>query len=165
MQVDFKIADYRDPVHADAVFTLLNAYARDPMGGGEALADDVQQRLIATLIETPHAFSVLGWMKTESEEHSPVALANCLMGFSTFKAKPLINIHDCYVAPECRGQHVGQQLLHEIELIGRERNCCKITLEVLQGNVQAQGAYRKFGFAEYGLDPASGSAMFWEKAL
>lgn len=30
-------ADYANPVHAAAVVMLLNAYASDPMGGGEPL--------------------------------------------------------------------------------------------------------------------------------
>ena len=55
--------------------------------------------------------------------------------------------------------------LDEVEKIAKERNCCKITLEVLEGNTVAKGSYIKFGFGNYELDPAFGKAMFWEKEL
>ena len=32
-------ADYRQPEHAAALVSLLDAYARDPMGGGVGLSD------------------------------------------------------------------------------------------------------------------------------
>jgi len=43
--------------------------------------------------------------------------------------------------------------------------CCKLTLEVLSGNVGAQKAYRAAGYAPYELDPQMGSAQFWQKRL
>ena len=39
------LADYRDPRDAGDVVALLDAYARDPMGGGEPLAEAVKARL------------------------------------------------------------------------------------------------------------------------
>ena len=55
-------ADYLNPVHAQAVRDVLNHYARDPMGGGEALSDAVLQALPAELAKSPHAFSVLDFV-------------------------------------------------------------------------------------------------------
>ncbi|MEX5689713.1 GNAT family N-acetyltransferase, partial [Pseudomonas silesiensis] len=52
-----------------------------------------------------------------------------------------------------------------VEEIARQRGCCKLTLEVLEGNEVAQGAYRKLGFDNYQLSPETGRAMFWQKAL
>ena len=52
-----------------------------------------------------------------------------------------------------------------VEDIARERGCCKITLEVLEGNPVAQGSYRKFGFSDGQLDPAHGRMLFWNKYL
>ena len=43
--------------------------------------------------------------------------------------------------------------------------CCKLTLEVLDGNAPAKAAYEKFGFASYELDPAVGGALCWQKKL
>lgn len=44
-------------------------------------------------------------------------------------------------------------------------DCCKLTLEVLEGNKLAQQVYRRFGFQGYELDPKMGRALFYEKKL
>jgi len=51
------------------------------------------------------------------------------------------------------------------EKIARESGCCKITLEVLEGNHVARAAYSAFGFKGYELDPKMGKALFLEKKL
>ena len=56
-------------------------------------------------------------------------------------------------------------MLDEVERIAKEKGCCKLTLEVLEGNIVAKKAYEKFGFSSYELDPATGKALFWEKVL
>lgn len=56
-------------------------------------------------------------------------------------------------------------LLREAENIAIEKGCCKMTLEVLQGNEHAQSAYSKFGLCAYQLDSEMGKALFWEKRL
>ena len=57
------------------------------------------------------------------------------------------------------------KILAKVEEVARERKCCKLTLEVLEGNKIAQNAYRSFGFEGYELDPKIGKAMFWQKIL
>jgi len=69
------------------------------------------------------------------------------------------------VTENARGLGISQKMLQEVEKIAKERGCCKMTLEVLEGNVVAKGAYQKFGFSGYELDPKIGKAMFWEKVL
>jgi len=165
MQLSFITANYNDPNHAEQVVMLLDKYARDPMGGNEPLNPEVAQSLPTKLANFPTAFSVIGYVQNEKGEQKPIALANCFMGFSTFKAKPLINIHDLYVDEDLRGLHIGQRMLAEIERIGQEKGCCKITLEVLEGNTRGQRAYEKFGFRAYSFDDDSGNALFWEKSL
>jgi ribosomal protein S18 acetylase RimI-like enzyme len=158
--VEIAIADYYDARQGDSVVKLMNSYALDQMGGGEALPESVKHSLIAGLAKVPGAFTVLAFIEGE-----PAGLINCFMGFSTFKAKPLINIHDVIVLTEYRGFKLSQLMLDKVEAVARERGCCKLTLEVLQGNKIAQNAYVKFGFAGYTLDPEMGNAMFWQKAL
>ena len=51
------------------------------------------------------------------------------------------------------------------EAHARAIGCCKLTLEVLSGNMVATRAYLRFGFAQYALDPAVGHAMFMQKWL
>lgn len=153
-------ASYSNPVHADAIGFVLNQYAEDVMGGGKSLPADTLQQLAGELAKRPHAFSVLAFVAGQ-----PVGLINCFEGFSTFACRPLVNIHDVAVIAQWRGKGISQKMLAKVEEIARQRGCCKLTLEVLQGNVAAQGAYRKMGFGGYALDPEMGEAMFWQKAL
>ena len=43
--------------------------------------------------------------------------------------------------------------------------CCKLTLEVLEGNKTAQAAYVANGFVGYQLVSEMGQAMFWQKKI
>ena len=153
-------ADYANPVHARAVVLLLDAYARDPAGGGEALSDFAKNNLVRELAARPQAFSVLAFAGDQA-----VGLINCIEGFSTFACRPLVNIHDVAVLPGHRGQRVGEQMLALVDDISRERGACKLTLEVLQGNRSAIRLYERVGFAGYQLDPAMGQAQFFQKWL
>jgi ribosomal protein S18 acetylase RimI-like enzyme len=156
-------ADYRNPVHAHALVMLLDAYARDPMGGGEALSDFAKANLVPSLAARPQAFSVLAF--ASADDAVPVGLVNCIEGFSTFKCQPLVNVHDVAVLPGYRGQRIGEQMLAMAEQIAIERGACKLTLEVLSGNAGAEKLYRRVGFAYYELDPAMGQAGFMQKWL
>ncbi len=89
-------------------------------------------------------------------EEKPAGLINCFECFSTFKSKPLINIHDVIVTEEFRSLNLSQQMLEQVEQIATAQGSCKITLEVLEENVIAQNAYSKFGFGAYELDPSNG---------
>ncbi len=160
MQIELIQADYHNEQHGKDLVMLLNAYALDPMGGGEALADDVQKNLVATLAMRNDFLTLLCYV-----DGKPAGILNCVEGFSTFKCKPLLNIHDCGVLKEYRGLGLSQKLFFEAEKISRQRGYCKLTLEVLQGNVVAQNAYKKLGFTGYELNEDTGQAMFWEKVL
>lgn len=159
-------ADYANPVHAAALVSLLDAYAQDPMGGGASLSAFAKTHLIAALAARPQAFSVLAFCTLEGrDDELPVGLINCFEGFSTFACRPLVNVHDVAVLPDYRGQRVAEKMLTLAEEIARERGACKLTLEVLQGNTGALKLYRRVGFENYQLDPATGSAQFLQKWL
>lgn len=158
--VQIALADYADPADARDVIEVLDAYARDPFGGAEALSDHVRHNLIAALAARSGAFSVLARV-----DGVAVGLANCFEGFSTFSCAPLINIHDMMVLAPYRGQRLAQQLMQRVEQVALARGCCKITLEVLQGNQHAQLVYRKMGYAGYQLDAEHGDALMWQKKL
>lgn len=160
MKIDLIRADYKNEQHAKDLIMLLNAYALDEMGGAEALSHHVQENLVATLSKRSDVFTVLCYVNDE-----PAAIINCVEGFSTFSCKPLVNIHDCGVLAKYRGLGLSVKLFDEVEKIARERGCCKLTLEVLQGNKIAQNAYKKLGFSGYELDPTLGHALFWDKKL
>ena len=160
MSAHYFIADYTNPEHAQALVSLLDSYAHDPMGGGEGLAEQVKQTLVESLAKVPGAFTVLCQSGSDY-----VALANCFTGFSTFAGKPLVNIHDLAVVSSARGQGLSQGLLSFVEKEARQRGCCKVTLEVLEGNAVAVSAYEKFGFAPYALEESAGNAYFMQKKL
>lgn len=155
-----KIVDYLDPKDRQALISMLDMYARDPMGGGEPLPLDTQQRLCDDLAKFSGAISWLAF-----KDGKPVGLLNAMPGYSTFKARPLMNVHDIAVDPAHRGQGVGQALLTAMEAYARTSGCCKVTLEVLSGNAQAQRSYKRFGFEQYSLSLETGQALFMQKWL
>lgn len=159
-RIEIVRADYGDPLHRELIPELLDAYARDPMGGGEPLRDEAKAGLAEALGKLPYALSLLGFC-----DGRPAGLVNAFLGFSTFRCKPLLNIHDLVVLPAFRGLGLSQRLLAAAETFAREKGCCKLTLEVLSGNGVAMGAYRKFGFSGYELDPRAGQALFLQKLI
>lgn len=160
MTIEVIQVDYTNPLHEKDLIQLLDEYSRDPMGSGKPLKDETRQKLASELAKIPHASSFIAYW-----EGQPAGLINCFETFSTFACKPLINIHDLVVSSQHRGKKISTRLLEAVEKKARERGCCKITLEVLEGNTLAQSAYKKFGFSGYELDPEMGKALFWEKSL
>ncbi len=160
MAIEIVQADYHDPAHARALVEMLDAYARDPAGGGTGLSDFARSHLVPALAARPQAFSVLAFDGPE-----PVGLVNCIEGFSTFACKPLVNIHDLAVAASHRGQRIGESMLTRVAQLARARGACKLTLEVLSGNHSANRLYTRSGFISYQLDPALGHAQFLQKWL
>lgn len=153
-------ADLENKQHAEAYLALMSHYASDPMGGGEDISDFAKQHLISTLLKRSDVFIVLIFI-----DGKPAALLTAIEGFSTFACKPLFNIHDVVVHRDFRGQGLTKHLFGKIEEVAKQRDCCKITLEVLSGNEVACNAYKALGFSDYQLDPAFGSALFWTKKL
>lgn len=160
IDADIVIADYHNRQHQQMIGELMNHYACDPMGGGEALSQTVIDTLAQKMAEVPNAFTVLAL-----DANQAIGLINAFQGFSTFKCQPLINIHDVIVHNGLRGQGIAQRMMQQVEAVARQRGCCKLTLEVLEGNTAAQSSYQQSGFAGYELDPAMGKAMFWQKFL
>lgn len=154
------LADLSSPEHGAAIVLLLDEYAKDLMGGGEELGNYTKQHLIDALRERPNAYVVLAYVDGE-----PAGLAICFEAFSTFACKPIMNIHDFAVVSKFRGQGLAKGMLDKVEAVAKEVGCCKITLEVLEGNHRAKAVYEQFGFASYELDPSFGRAMFFEKKL
>lgn len=156
--VTIRRIDLADPAHARALVALLDEYAAGPTARGYGLDATVRQRLPAVLAACSW---YVGWLAFVDGE--PAGIVNCFEGVSTFRAQPLLNIHDIAVSPRFQRRGIGSALLAAVEAEARERGCCKITLEVLEGNVSAVAAYRKAGFEAYALDPAMGRAMFFER--
>ena len=159
LSITITTADFDDPRHEAAIIDTLNSYAADPLGGGESLRDDVRARLIPGLKNVPNALVLLAFKADE-----PVGVAICFYGFSTFKAEPLLNVHDLAVIPTHRGQGIGRALLAAAEDHACTRGCCKLTLEVQDGNSGARRLYERVGFRDYALGD-SDVTRFLEKPL
>ena len=153
-------ADYADEAHCAAIPNLLNAYAKDLLGFRKALDDEVLNNLVNGLKAFPTAIVLLAKV-----DGAYVGMTICYLGFSTFNAQPLINIHDFMVLEAYRNRGVGKALLWEVERIARERQCCKITLEVQMKNTAARSIYQSFGFKMSFLDPEAGEQLSLTKTL
>ncbi|WP_330202957.1 GNAT family N-acetyltransferase [Cyanobacterium sp. Dongsha4] len=153
-------ADLNIPAHREAVVELMNTYALDYMGGGEELSDFVKNNLANELARRKYIYTVLAFVND-----NPAGLIIAIEGFSTFACKPLLNIHDVVVASAYRRRGICKLLLQRIEDIALKLGCCKLTLEVLEGNQVAQAVYKSFGFDGYQLNPDMGRALFWQKKL
>lgn len=151
---------YTNPSSAEAIFKVLDSYASDVMGGSKSLGSFTRDNLVKELSNRDWVVTFLALL-----EDQPVGLLIAMEGFSTFVARPLMNIHDVAVVPGHRGKGIGKALFEAVEAEAKARNCCKLTLEVLSENNVAKGLYHKLGFRPYELDPEAGTAEFWEKSL
>lgn len=143
-------ADLTDPRHQSDLIAMLDAYAQDPMGGGEPMTAEVKRRLIPGLLAHPAAYVFLAYRETTNGKEA-VGIANCFLGFSTFAAKPLINIHDLAVVPTARRLGVGRKLLDSVAAKAKSLGCCVVTLEVRDDNPAAQKLYADYGFHDNGI--------------
>jgi len=160
MNVQVLPVDLYDHAQAERWLDLLDHYAQDPMGGGDGLSDFAKLNLVSSIREVPGYHGAIAWLDGEA-----VGQINCFAGFSTFAARPLLNIHDIVVHASVRGRGIGQALLAWAEQRAGELGCCKLTLEVLSNNARAMASYERAGFAPYVLDPAAGQALFLQKYL
>ncbi len=153
-------ADYQNADHRLSILELIDLYARDKMGQGSPLRREVCERLVDDLMRRP-------WIRVyfAANKQEMIGIAVCIEGFSTFNSAPLGNIHDVYVKPGFRRQGVAHKLFAFIESQAREMGFCKLTLEVLEGNLPAQETYRKIGFVPYTINDSAGVAQFWQKYL
>jgi ribosomal protein S18 acetylase RimI-like enzyme len=127
----------------------------DPMGGHEPHDNASSEELVNGLAAHPSSFVLFAKINKLY-----VGMVTCFINFSTFKAKPYLNIHDVIVIKEFRGKNIGRKLLEKCIDIARERSYCKITLEVRDDNTTAKKLYKSLDFME--CEPVM---HFWTKVL
>lgn len=137
-------ADLEDEGQADALVEILDSYARGPGGQNAPLSEEARSNLASGLHEHPTAMVLLAF-----DGEQAVGTAVCVWGFSTFAARPYINIHDFAVLPEHRGRGIGRALLQEVERRALARGSCKLSLEVHDTNEGAKRLYESFGFGPW----------------
>ncbi len=141
--------------HCSALLRLLDDYMLDEMGIGEAMPKELGLQIIEGL---KNHSAYIGFFACIGDDFA--ALANCNLNFSTWEAKPLINIHDFIVSPGFRRQGVGLFLLNEIVKYALGKGYCRINLEVRHDNYKAQNLYKKVGFKN-----CAPPNYFWERRL
>jgi ribosomal protein S18 acetylase RimI-like enzyme len=155
MNIEVKKADLGDSGQVAGIIEIIDSYAREPLAGGQALTPEVRDQLSDELDSVPGLVIFLALLDGE-----PAGAAVCFLGYSTFKARPLLNIHDLAVLPKLRSRGLGRALLEAVEHYARDLGCCKLTLEVREENVGARRLYRGFGFGTEVLP-----TIFLEKRL
>ena len=151
----FVRVDLENSAHCSNLLMLLDDYMRGEMGNGKPMTDRLGTEIINGLKN--HA-GYIGFFACVG--HKFAALANCNLNFSTWQAKPLINIHDFIVSSAMRNRGIGMFLLKEIERYAADNHYCRINLEVRNDNYIAQNLYRKAGYND--CNPPN---YFWEKRL
>ena len=160
LSIEIVEANLDRPDHQQMVLDMIDAYAQDPMGNGGPLSTDVKKDLIPGLRNHPTTLVFLA-----VDQDRAVGIAVCFLGFSTFRARPLINIHDLAVRPAHRGTGAGRRLLAAVEAKARTLGCCKVTLEVQENNRRARTVYESAGFAQAHYQAEAGGALSYAKAL
>lgn len=160
MVIEIREADFDEPGHCRGVLGILDAYASEPSGGGAPLSSEVRERLIPALRAQTSALVLLAFV-----DGAPVGIASCFYGFSTFYAKPLLNVHDLAVLPGYRGRGIGRALLAAAEARALAAGCCKLTLEVREDNQRARALYHARGFRDFELAGKSYPTLFLSKPL
>ena len=160
MQLEIQEADLDNKTHQNAVINLLNLYTLDLHGYNKYLPDTVLNELIPGLKKMPTSLIFLA-----QAENDFVGMAICFLGFSTFYARPLINIHDFTVKKDFRNSGIGTALIQAVETKAKELNCCKLTLEVQEINVLAMKLHQKTGFIKSMRNKSDGKVLFLSKYL
>ena len=88
------LADIENPSHQSAIVELLDMYCRDDFGDCKPLSAEARENLIPGLVKHGGARVFLAY-----DDNQPLGVAICMVGFSSFRGKPLINIHDVAVSP------------------------------------------------------------------
>lgn len=159
-ELHVRAADLSLPEDRTATLRLLDAYAADPMGDGRSLSAAARRDVIPGLRAHPTTVVFLAWL-----DGAAVGLAICFRGFSTFAARPLLNISDYYVPPAWRGTGVGRRLLESVERWARDAGCCRLTLEVQENNHRARSVYTAAGFRPVVYVAEAGNSLYLCKSL
>jgi len=154
-KIDFEFCDFENPKHLEALVDLLNHYMSDPMGDYPPHDKKKQLLLVDGLANHPSAFVLFILC-----DGVFAGLSTCFINFSTFKLKPYLYVHDVIVHQDFRGKGLGKLLMKKLVSISKERDYCKITLEVREDNPAAKHLYKSLGFEE--CEP---KMYFWTKTL
>ena len=153
-------ADLEDRQHQTSLMEMVEAFSADPFGANRPLPEPAREGLIVGLREHPTTLVFLAFA-----DEMPIGMAICFRSFSTFAARPVVNIHDFFVSEKARGRGVSRALLEAIEAEARALGCCKLTLEVLARNHRARSVYHAAGFVHASASDSPGGTLFYSRRL
>lgn len=154
-QIEIIKGNIHNEEDAADMLALLDLYMQDPMGGYGPMPEELAAANLEKLKQQSNYLFFIAKYNGQA-----AGLANCFVGFSTFKAKQLINIHDFAVSPHFRRLGIGKALMDYLIQYAAENDFCKVTLEVRHDNYGAQKLYKQSGFVE--CEPPM---YFWEKRV
>ena len=160
MTLEIREANFDEEGDGQALLTVLDGYASGASGGGSALTLDVKQRLVPALRAQGNSLVLLAFV-----EGKVAGAATCFYGFSTFHARPLLNVHDLAVLPSFQRRGIGRALLTAAEARALAQGCCRLTLEVREDNRPARDLYQRHGFRDFELAGVNYPTLFLAKAL
>ena len=135
MNCEFRVVDLTNINDSKHVIRLLNEFSISI--DNHELDIEIQQTLVRNLIQLNNVIVYFAHSNTEI-----IGVAICFYGFSTFKNKKLINIHDLYIVKKFQNKGIGSKFLQYIEKENKTV-CCKVTLEVYKSNINAIKTYEK----------------------
>jgi ribosomal protein S18 acetylase RimI-like enzyme len=145
-----------DKRHCRALVALINAYRSHPMGGRlPKLSGQAGKELIGGLRNHRNVFILFAQCGKNL-----AGIAVCFPGFSTFWARPLLNVHDLIVSPQFRRRGIGKAIMEAAARKAALLGCCRVTLEVRADNSIAKRLYKKIGFG-----PCPAPMEFWVKSI
>ncbi|MDG2050525.1 MAG: GNAT family N-acetyltransferase [Myxococcota bacterium] len=153
-------ANLTDSHHQASLMEMVEAFSADFFGANRPLTTPVREELIDGLRAHPTTLVFLAF-----ESASPIGMAICFRTFSTFAARPSINIHDFFVSEKARSRGISRELLEAVEAEARASGCCKLTLEVLAQNERARSIYHAAGFSHAAADKSPGGTLFYTRSL
>lgn len=155
------LADLNNSVHRDYLLEVLADYYASPIGGGGVMPLEIRERVVPGLLQCSNR-CVFFAVPNGPEQSTVYGMAVCFVNYSTFKAKPLINIHDLAVKTEFQGAGIGKLLLDTVIAYARSKDYCAVTLEVRRDNHRARALYTKYGFADVN-EPLTETTMLFGK--
>lgn len=157
---EVRVARLNEPKEATDFLALFTEYTRSLETPGGTEDEMIPPNLVEEIKKRPDVAVFLAYRKGH-----PVGFAVTVEGFSTFRALPVLNIHDIGVARNFREQGVGKTLLSAIRTEAKKRGCCKLSLEVNEHNASARHLYQAMGYSTLTGNDASERTLFMVKPL
>lgn len=84
-----------------------------------------------------------------SVNDSAVGFAVIYETYSSYRSRPVWNLHDLMISARVRGQGCGRAFMRFLLEQAKHENVVKVTLEVNENNEVAKRLYQSFGFEDF----------------